>query len=62
MCRTIRAQCETLSAHGICPTLRIVRVGNRHEDIAYEWGVVTSTVLASHVVQVARRLLERSAT
>lgn len=40
MCRTIRAQCETLSAHGICPTLGIVRVGNREEDIAYERGAV----------------------
>ena len=36
MCRDIRLRCEKLSRRGVTPTLGIVRVGRREEDIAYE--------------------------
>ena len=38
MCRDIRLRCEELSRRGVTPTLGIVRVGSREEDIAYERG------------------------
>ena len=38
MCEGIRAEVEKLRAEGITPTLAIVRVGARQEDLAYERG------------------------
>lgn len=40
MCRDIRLRCEKLSRRGVTPTLGIVRVGRREEDIAYERGAI----------------------
>lgn len=40
MCRDIRLRCEKLSRRGVTPTLCIVRVGRREEDIAYERGAI----------------------
>ena len=40
MCRDIRLRCEKLSCRGVTPTLGIVRVGRREEDIAYERGAI----------------------
>ena len=34
-----RTQCEKLKERGICPTLAIVRVGEREDDLSYERGV-----------------------
>ena len=35
-----KAKCEILRAKGICPTLAILRVGERSDDIAYEKGAM----------------------
>ena len=40
MCRDIRLRWEKLSRRGVTPTLGIVRVGRREEDIAYERGAI----------------------
>lgn len=41
MNETTAARCEALKAKGIFPTLAIVRVGEREDDISYERGVTT---------------------
>ena len=33
--------CEQLKAKGITPTLAVVRVGDREDDLSYERGVMT---------------------
>ena len=38
--RRIREKCEALQKKGVIPTLGIVRVGSRGNDIAYERGAV----------------------
>lgn len=35
------ARCEALKAKGITPTLAVVRVGEREDDLSYERGVIT---------------------
>lgn len=35
------ALCEQLKAKGITPTLAVVRVGEREDDLSYERGVMT---------------------
>ncbi len=60
MCREIRAQCEKLRAHGIRPTLGIVRVGERDEDTAYERGATRRA--ESLDIQVCRFLLPENAS
>lgn len=60
MCREIRAQCEKLRAHGIRPTLGIVRVGERDEDTAYERGATRRA--ESLDIQVCRFLLPEDAS
>ena len=35
------ALCEQLKAKGIIPTLAVVRVGEREDDLSYERGVMT---------------------
>ena len=35
------ARCEALKAKGIAPTLAVVRVGEREDDLSYERGVMT---------------------
>ena len=38
------ALCEQLKAKGITPTLAVVRVGEREDDLSYERGVTTAAV------------------
>ena len=35
------ALCEQLKAKGVTPTLAVVRVGKREDDLSYERGVMT---------------------
>ena len=35
------ALCEQLKAKGVVPTLAVVRVGEREDDLSYERGVMT---------------------
>lgn len=35
------ARCAALAAKGITPTLAVVRVGEREDDLSYERGVMT---------------------
>ncbi len=37
------ARCAALKEKGIVPTLAVVRVGAREDDISYEKGIVTRT-------------------
>ena len=41
MNETNAARCEALKAKGITPTLAVVRVGEREDDLSYERGVMT---------------------
>ena len=39
--------CEQLKAKGITPTLAVVRVGEREDDLSYERGVIAAARWAS---------------
>jgi methylenetetrahydrofolate dehydrogenase (NADP+)/methenyltetrahydrofolate cyclohydrolase len=54
------ARCEALKAKGITPTLAIVRVGNREDDLSYERGVTKRC--AATGVEVRQFLLPEDAT
>lgn len=60
VCRRVREKCEALLKRGVVPSLGIVRVGGRGNDIAYERGAVKRAQSLS--IFVKRFLLEENAT
>ena len=54
------ALCEQLKAKGVTPTLAVVRVGEREDDLSYERGVMTRCGKAG--VEVKQFLLPAGAS
>ena len=49
------ALCEQLKAKGITPTLAVVRVGEREDDLSYERGVIARRCFAGRSAEGDRR-------